>query len=838
MEGVFLCLMTRKGYCCCSIAHVGQQGRKFRPFGENPQQSSSLITCRRYNSTCTGEQEWKTTPFFVSCSFFGKNFVFSEKVVRNQEEEVPLFRGGRQLKLSCEENVPLFRLYETIMRLTLRTILAYLDDVLEPAQARELGEKIAESKEAADLMSRIREVLRRRRIGAPELAGPGSGPDPNMVSDYLENLLPPEQVVELERLCQASDVHLAEVAACHKILSMVMGSPIDVSDEMRERMYALGAAKTVPETVESAVVPAMSEGMSGVDPQASTGIPEYLIRKSFFQQYGLVTLVVLCVVFWTALVLTDQGLWARRPVGEQQVASASSSAGKSQSAVASAGAGTGQNQTEVPGGGTTPATPNSASNDAPGKSSLAAANSSPMVPPLPTSSTPAPGILPSGTPVPGTAVSPVIATTSPAMSAAPSVSPAAVPMPPQPNRPALPAADLPPESPFTYQSGDEFDIKRLAGQGDWIVHPINIPIEVDDEFASPAPFRNSYSIVNKVDVTLEPGTRLQRLPRSANTILGLALNRGQFILFRPFTTADQVAVEILAAGRSRIMTLLHPGTRVAVELALPQTTGPVDANTKLTPTGGMVVVKGRIRVSTQGLPDLEIGEQDGYARWPTDRGELVLQADLGVPGWAQQNDLLVTPAARQLSRLYQKEFISDRTISQSIGPVVSDRRAGISELAVKTLSLLDQYPYLVTALQSDHQESRLAAIHGLRAWLGEDPDVHGALLPEELSKVFRNENVATLTRLLWGYGIQDARNPEISRQLIDWMKDDQLAIRQLAFEFVSRTVGKTYDYLPIAPPAERRAALGRWEDYLKRNGGALLPSDPVPADVPAAAPVP
>ena len=121
------------------------------------------------------------------------------------------------------------------MRLTLRTLLAYLDDVLEPNEAREIGQKINESQEAAELVAQVRESIRRRRIGAPELSGPGSGPDPNIVSEYLENVLAPGQVVEFEQLCRQSELHLAEVAACHKILTMVMGQPIDVSDDLRER---------------------------------------------------------------------------------------------------------------------------------------------------------------------------------------------------------------------------------------------------------------------------------------------------------------------------------------------------------------------------------------------------------------------------------------------------------------------------------------------------------------------------------------------------------------------------------------------------------------------------
>ena len=38
------------------------------------------------------------------------------------------------------------------MRLTLRTLLAYLDDILEPSQTKEIGSKLTESKFASDLV--------------------------------------------------------------------------------------------------------------------------------------------------------------------------------------------------------------------------------------------------------------------------------------------------------------------------------------------------------------------------------------------------------------------------------------------------------------------------------------------------------------------------------------------------------------------------------------------------------------------------------------------------------------------------------------------------------------
>jgi hypothetical protein len=125
------------------------------------------------------------------------------------------------------------------MRLTLRTLLAYLDDTLGPEEAREIGRKVAQSPAAQELIERIKKVTRRRGLKAPPPTTDDPVTDPNTVAEYLDNVLPADDLTQFEEVAQGSDPLLAEVAACHQILTLVLGEPAKVPPTARQRMYRL-----------------------------------------------------------------------------------------------------------------------------------------------------------------------------------------------------------------------------------------------------------------------------------------------------------------------------------------------------------------------------------------------------------------------------------------------------------------------------------------------------------------------------------------------------------------------------------------------------------------------
>ncbi len=125
------------------------------------------------------------------------------------------------------------------MRLTLRTLLAYRDGVLDPKDAAVLEAKIKDSSTAQQISHRIVNEMRNRKLAPIPVDAREFGFDANMVAEFLDDTIPMETLPEMERKCLENNSLLSEIGSCHQILSRALSIPAPASSSLRQRIHNL-----------------------------------------------------------------------------------------------------------------------------------------------------------------------------------------------------------------------------------------------------------------------------------------------------------------------------------------------------------------------------------------------------------------------------------------------------------------------------------------------------------------------------------------------------------------------------------------------------------------------
>lgn len=725
------------------------------------------------------------------------------------------------------------------MRLTLLTLMAYLDDVLDPDNAKEIGEKISSSPVAADLAARIKEVGRRRRLRAADAFEDDREFLANSVAEYLDYTLPPAQIPELERKCLNSDERLAEVSACHQILTLFLGKPVEISDKTRERMYLLvddqsAAAEAVAgkaledipseplREVETAGIAAASDNQPG---RFEDGIPDYLKPRPLWQRLLPAGTIAAVLLVWVYVIFTDSAFqWDRQDIASNSTLPGAKPVDEGNSDSNSNGKAD-QNTVEE-------STDEANQNDSQltNKDSSVAENSSengkPIVPPPPgdttESNTSTTTVAQSSNEKMTTETKPTENTSVENVGENPQA------------KPEVPQQPIPK---MVYSSENTVLLKRddLKMIGGWFVHPSNQAVNAGDEFISPMPFRTSFS-VESLGLTFKADahTRFKILGNTTAAAFGFEILSGRMILERGTSknaevNSKPIAIAIQSNDNIWKLELLEGNTIAGIEVAprLPnhfeQEFGEESELVSLT------VVQGEVRVSdgaeqndtvSAGTTVLSAPEDMADATFATfESDELNLS---GKNAWLTKDIFRSTPSRRREALRFAKEFDEVDSVSMTMPAVYRNPDPQIAMYAVKTLALIEKPGDLATALKSaSHEEARKAAITGLRAWLPRSPENRNEL-KEHLTKVFRPDTAITVYNLLWGYNEEDGKDETISKTLVAWLRDEDVAIRELAIFHIEKLTGRTYDYHPLAPVSQRDSIAARWEQHIQKEG-ALIP---------------
>jgi hypothetical protein len=622
------------------------------------------------------------------------------------------------------------------VRLTLRTLIAWLDGLLPEADRAELDAKVAASPVAPRLLERIAEVTRRPELPAPRTDGRGLAEDANTAAEFLDNSLPGDRLEAFERVCLDSDIHLAEVADCHAILAALARDPaavpmVSASDRTRlveavsQQLHhpreestheeALALARAIQQATGN---PAMT-GPSGPAPGSRER------RAPFGAWLSAIAAVLLLVLLGGLLV---RMLW--QPAGkERQVAAVerpASGAAPARGDAVAAGGDAAQEPTEpVAAADPTPAAAEPAAPpepEMPAEPELPAEPSEPAAPP----------------------VEPLLATVVPAP---------VVPIPvmegdepeqalvdPAPGEPASPAAAVEPRAIGVVAVGPVLQRLDRDGATAWEPLAATAPLAEVEELIAPV---HLYPLLERggLSIRLSPGTQAALVgDRDGTPRLEVLFGRAVVL-----SDAADAQVGITAGGLSGRF-LLGPKQPLGVEVQLLRERGddpavvPPGRRSRLVTTGGGRWRQTEADGGPPGLPLAGLAEDQplpprGGLEWDSSAaGAARLLPPGPEPAWMRAT-AATDPVGRLAAAALTSGLEPRRSAAESLRAMLASRRAEDRTAAAATLALLGDYEPVVSLLADASAANRLRE--------GQWQELEAATVPTALA---RGANAAAALR--------------------------------------------------------------------------------------------
>jgi hypothetical protein len=737
------------------------------------------------------------------------------------------------------------------MRLTLRTLLAYLDDRLPPANAREIGQKIANSPFATELVERIRDVKRRRRLATPSRVPPTI--DANLIAEYLDDQLTPELVAKVETQILSSDALLAEVASAHEILGLLR-DPVSIESRLTDRLYGLDpSGKT--DLIRTLAGEHLAAGHHMTNDKEWKPLASRLSRSG---RFPVILMGVLALV-WLIVLVTDSRLFGTRSADSTPVASGDEE----------------PMEVEVADAAVVPEEPD----EAPPVEQAVANASKPTDDATEIANATDSEVVAAADAVPATTAEPVVTENSNTIPIAanekPEMAVAAgndrvVPPPPLPDdgeSDVVPPAIA--EEPVAYYlMADNRSVLSIdIGQKVWTTlaqipggdavglspNRVNVgPILSARWFAIPDSFR--------LTVQSDPGGWTATLIGPAQVRLiqgaagGLEIYEGRLWLTvdpgHPWNAEDPPTFLLQAGDTQTELHLTSAEADMAIEIT-PETveyndsiaagsTDPVvvgeDSKTVLFPphdtdlrvTGRVLKGTAQVVINASEEP-VDLSQNDAFA-WDvldlTQTSSVLTERDTSpvlIPDWMlSRNAGDIEETAALKARLLNSLQTNADPIS-SVLPLLDDRNPLAGELAVRVLSVTRDIDRLLTVLFEPRDERlHRAAVDGLSV-IARSSQAGRLAVQRSLETRLPMAEVEPLLQLISGLTLAQASDPSVVADLMAMLGSDRLATRTLAVYRMEQLAGDRMGYHPDAETSRRREGIRRWQRYLDRNAGKLIP---------------
>ncbi len=726
------------------------------------------------------------------------------------------------------------------MRLTLRTLLAYLDNILDDHDRILLEKKIQESDFAQNLIRRSRDTMTDQDLSAMDPIGYGIRQDPNLVAEYLDNTMANEQIEEFERQCldmsSDADTRLAEITACHHILTMVLGEPLQFAASSRERMYRIGDDGATPlaagnseyesatpvnsQTVSDAVDEThdSTETDSELDFESGSRIPGYLRDDEKRSRWLPLVATTMVAAVITGLLLVLFG--SDQPVEESNNGIARTELPASVTGEAPAeGDESPSGADEAPSAAPVASPPAANATGEPGVADVA---------PPPRAVTPE---TPEPTPQAESEESPQTA------SAGAGEDSADVPDTPEES------TSLGDESPDNVAdkkdpskdedrpdaqenapsdagqsvkqvlgrliSDDQILLATRAGFDDFRWLPPQSNLETGHQLLALPTFRPNLVMI-ALTVELEGGSLLSLLDLNEGGVPTIKLSYGRMVVrtnrndgtFKLTVNQDRIIEITLESTETIIGIEVQPQQQPGLDPELSEQQVAVNLYAM---SGAATWHEGAIHGTVQA------GQNQNLTQMPPPEPESVLQ----IPEWMEKAQMtkLESRAVPAIRNVVQ----ADRSVKLSLLELVEKRRqVEVKQLALRCCAHIGYFDPLIEALGDEKMKSRWGnCILYLSDAVWRDPE-YAKRVRTSLEDI-RNEKGFDLYRMLWGYTNEGLINNGEATQLVEFLSSDDLDYRVLSHWNLNQITGKGYSYQPQKSEQQRKGSLKRWQSLLDKG---------------------
>jgi hypothetical protein len=381
-----------------------------------------------------------------------------------------------------------------------------------------------------------------------------------------------------------------------------------------------------------------------------------------------------------------------------------------------------------------------------------------------------------------------------------------------------------PDKDATLHSGD-----LLIGMAGAVIESTNkaVRLQLQTDYDSPLPL-------------LEPGVILHA--DAAGFDLNFTLDRGRVDVINQ-KKEGSARVRIQIWGETWEAMLASPGTNLAVEMVgrwragsrFKTEPGPMDV-----PSVNVLflVVQGEVTLK-HGPNQFAMNAPPGPAQfgWNNFAGEDASPQFLDkLPPWAgRANDPAVKARMEKFKEVRERLMrgFSTKSPDEVMDEMLASDDPLQRHVGVILIGALDRIPRLAKILaESKKQDVWDDAVMVMRHWLGRAPGQDQRLYHDMVDKSGVSPVQAeAIIEFLHGFSEYDKAQPETYQMLIDFLVNDRLALRGLAYWHLQRLVpdAKSIPYDPMASKEEREKARAKWK---KRIPTGTVPSKAKNGDKP------